>query len=82
MGSKEPFGGVSVIAVGDLFQLRPVLDAWIFENSKKGYSPLAANIWQQHFQMFELLEVMRQKEDKYFAETLNRIREGEHTDRL
>ena len=26
MGSKEPFGGVSVITVGDLFQLKPVFD--------------------------------------------------------
>ena len=25
-GSKEAFGGVSVIALGDLFQLEPVMD--------------------------------------------------------
>ncbi len=30
--------------------------------------------------MFELSEVMRQREDKEFAEMLNRIREGKHTD--
>ena len=30
--------------------------------------------------MFELSEVMRQKEDKDFAEILNRIREGKHTE--
>ena len=35
MGSKEPFGGLSVITVGDLFQLKPVFDEWIFEISKK-----------------------------------------------
>ena len=39
-----------------------------------------ANLWQQYFQMFELSEVMRQREDKEFAEMLNRIREGKHTD--
>ncbi len=80
MGTKEPFGGLSIITVGDLLQLKPVFDHWIFENSKDGYTALATNLWQQYFQMFELSEVMRQKEDKDFAEVLNRIREGKHTE--
>ena len=80
MGTKEPFGGLSIITVGDLFQLKPVFDQWIFENSKDGYTALATNRWQQYFQMFELSEVMRQREDKDFAEILNRIREGKHTE--
>jgi endonuclease/exonuclease/phosphatase (EEP) superfamily protein YafD len=80
MGTKEPFGGISMITVGDLFQLKPVFDHWIFENSKDGYAALATNLWQQYFQMFELSEIMRQKEDKDFAEILNRIREGKHTE--
>ena len=75
MGTKEPFGGLS-ITVGDLFQLKSVFDQWIFENSEDGYTALATNLWQRHFQMFELFEVMRQREDKDFAEILNRIREG------
>lgn len=41
LGSKLPFGGVSLITVGDLFQLQPVFDRWIFENDKSNYSPLA-----------------------------------------
>ena len=80
MGTKEPFGGLSIVTVGDLFQLKPVFDQWIFENSKGGYTALATNLWQQYFQMFELSEVMRQREDKDFAEILNRIREGKHTE--
>ena len=80
MGTKEPFGSLSIITVGDLFQLKPVFDHWIFENSKDGYTALATNLWQQYFQMFELSEVMRQREDKEFAEILNRIREGKHTE--
>ena len=80
MGTKEPFGGLSIVTVGDLFQLKPVFDQWIFENSKDGYTALATNLWQQYFQMFELSEVMRQREDKDFAEILNRIREGKHTE--
>ena len=80
MGPKEPFGGLSIITVGDLFQLKPVFDQWIFENSKDCYTALATNLWQQYFQMFELSEVMRQRGDKDFAEILNRIREGKHTE--
>jgi ATP-dependent exoDNAse (exonuclease V) alpha subunit len=80
MGTKEPFGGLSVITVGDVFQLKPVSDHWIFENSNESYNALASNLWQQYFQMFELPQVMRQREDKDFAEILNRIREGKHTE--
>ena len=44
MGTKELFGGISLITVGDLFQLKPVFDKWIFENSAIGFSTLARNI--------------------------------------
>ena len=44
MGTKEPFGSLSKITVGDLFQLKPVFDHWIFENSKDGYTALARNL--------------------------------------
>ena len=30
-GSKEDFGGVSIIAIGDLFQLEPIMDRYIFQ---------------------------------------------------
>ena len=79
MATKEPFGNVSVIAVGDLFQLRPVKDKWIFENPEMGYSALANNIWTEYSTLFELTEIMRQKGDKPFAELLNRFREGKHS---
>ena len=79
-GNREPFGGVHVLLVGDLFQLRPVGDSWIFANSSGDYSPLAENVWQALFKMFELTEIMRQKEDAPFAEILNRVREGRQTE--
>ena len=41
MGTKEPFGGLSIITVGDLLQLKPVFDNWIFENSKDGYAAIS-----------------------------------------
>ena len=80
-GNRKPFGGVHVLLVGDLFQLRPVGDSWIFANSSGDYSPLAANLWQAYFKMFELTEIMRQKDDAPFAEILNRIREGRQTEK-
>ncbi len=79
-GSKEDFGGVSIIAIGDLFQLQPVMDGYIFKHlDNSEYSILSPNLWQQHFAMFELQEIMRQRESKVFAEILNRLREGKHT---
>ena len=79
MGTNTPFGALSVIAAGDLFQLKPVFDNWIFNNTNHGYSDLATNIWNEYFTLFELTEIMRQKDDKEFAELLNRLREGNHT---
>ena len=76
---KHIFGGVSVIVCGDLFQLKPVFDGWIFKRSPNSYGPIASNLWEEHFPMFELTEVMRQKDDQPFAALLNRLREGKHT---
>lgn len=78
-GSQLPFGAVSIVAVGDLFQLQPVMDGYIFKDLDTDYSVLAPNLWQQHFKMFELHEIMRQRESKMFAQLLNRSREGKHT---
>jgi len=78
-GSKYDFGGVSIIAIGDLFQLQPVRDGYIFKDlDNSEYSILSPNLWQEHFKMFELHEIMRQRESKVFAEILNRLREGNH----
>ena len=76
----QPFGGVHIILVGDLFQLRPVGDSWIFADCKEDYASLATNLCKTHFLMFELTEIMRQKEDQTFAELLNRVREGNQTE--
>ena len=79
MGTQEPFGNISLVTVGDLFQLQPVFDKWIFENADQGYAPLATNLWQKYFTMYELTQIMRQKDDKKYAELLNHLREGNHT---
>ena len=80
-GSNEDFGCVSIITIGDLFQLKPVMDGYIFNDVEclSSYNILAPNLWKRYFRMFELDEIMRQRESKEFAEILNRFREGKHT---
>lgn len=82
-GSSLPFRGVSIIAIGDLFQLQPVTDGrmvmYLKDMDNSDYGILAPNLWQEHFSMFRLHEIMRQRESKDFAEVLNRLGEGNHT---
>ncbi|XP_061190015.1 uncharacterized protein LOC133197842 [Saccostrea echinata] len=70
---KKPFGGVSILAVGDFYQLPPVKqrqgERLYMEN---GSYP--EDFWNEYFKLVELKEVMRQKEDLSFAEKLNSIR--------
>lgn len=54
-GCPKPFGGVSVITVGDLYQPKPVMDKWIFFQSERDYGP-----WKDSFHMYELTKIMRQ----------------------
>lgn len=77
-GCCKPFGGVSVVAFGDLYQLKPVMDSWIFTLPRMGIECIGANLWRDHFTIFELDEIMRQKDDFAFAQLLNRLREGNH----
>ena len=81
-GSPLPFGGVSIIAIRDLFQLQPVMDNYIFKDMDNlEYGILAPNMWQELFKMFELLEIMRQRESNEFAEMLNRLRHLQSSER-
>ena len=70
-GCKKDFGGVSTIAIGDLFQLEPVMDSYIFKDAQSlDYAVLAPRLWHKHFTMLELNEMMRQRDSKLFAELL------------
>ena len=81
-GCSLPFGSVTIIAIGDLFQLPPVMDSYVFnDHDNFEYGILAPNMWKELFRMFELTEIMRQKESKEFAELLNRLGEGKHTNK-
>ena len=65
------FGGMSILTFGDLFQLKPVHDSYIFDKRKP-----ESFLWQ-HFKPAFLTTNHRQAEDKSWAETLNRIRIGQ-----
>ena len=77
-GSAELFAGISIIAVGDLYQLPPIKKKVIFENFNiESYN--LSHPWSV-FRMTELTEIMRQKNDKAYTELLNRIRAASHTE--
>ncbi|KAK3105150.1 hypothetical protein FSP39_018213 [Pinctada imbricata] len=71
--NKSPFGGVSVLAVGDFFQLPPVKQS----KNERLYNDNASypvDYWNDFFSVVELDEIMRQKEDLEFAKVLNMLR--------
>ncbi|XP_074656877.1 uncharacterized protein LOC141910064 [Tubulanus polymorphus] len=72
----SPFGNVSVIAVGDFYQLPPV-------KGKPLYSPPdnGVDLWSNVFEIVELQEIMRQKGGE-FAAMLNRLRSKKKEDML
>lgn len=75
-GTKKIFGGIPLIVFGDMFQLSPIADNWIFMNSRGLTDFLGPNLWKGNFKYFQLTEIMRQKKDQKFAQILNRIRSG------
>ena len=71
---KRDFGGVSIIAIGDLFQLPPVKMFPIYHMINKRIN----DPWLK-FKLHELTEIVRQSGDPEFAQLLLRLREGKHT---
>ena len=51
-----------------------------FMDLRSNYSPLATNLWTEHFCIYELDEIMWQKDDRSFAELFNRLQIGRHTE--
>lgn len=70
------FGGIPVIVVGDFNQLRPVKGSFVFEDFKTGPQSIVGNLLWPRFQLYELTEIMRQRDDKLFAEALGRLAAG------
>ena len=77
-----PFGGISIFVFGDLMQLKPVMGNYIFEDPRhEDYiqSHLANPRWQL-FDCLILEKNHRQGKDKAYADLLNRVRVGKHTE--
>lgn len=77
-GNNRPFGGVQVIAIGDFYQLPPVVKyAEDKELKKVGYSSpfiFSSHVFQKNFEILSLSKVERQKGDPEFIELLNYAR--------
>ena len=74
------FGGVSILAVGDLFQLQPVAQPYVFDEVSDANARLhrSGSLWKDEFSMLELDEIMRQGD---FAQLLCRLRLATCTER-
>ncbi|MBI2473077.1 AAA family ATPase [Candidatus Uhrbacteria bacterium] len=76
---KEPFGGVQMIFIGDLFQLPPVVtrdETVRFETEYSSPYFFSANVMREiKIHLIELKKVYRQKE-KFFIDLLERLRTG------
>ena len=75
------FGGVSVLAVGDLYQLPPIAQPALFDMMNDCYARLygSGSLWVDEFKMIELDDVMRQRGDTQFTELLCRMRTAQCT---
>ena len=77
--TNKLFGGVSVLAFGDLSQLPPVGHFAVYKLPKSKMAKLYGSVWND-FNGFELTEIMRQQEDQDFAKLLTRVHKKEITD--
>lgn len=75
---RKPFGGISVFVFGDFRQLHPVGDKLVFKahGRKDDLTSITGPILWEMFQIFELTQIMRQKEDGKFALALNNLASG------
>jgi DNA replication protein DnaC len=62
-GDDATFGDISILAVGDLYQLRPVAQPHVFAQVGDAYARLhkSGSLWLDEFKMIELNEIMRQR---------------------
>lgn len=79
---NQPFGGVQLLLIGDLFQLPPIVGKEEWQELKSVYSSMhffESKAWKQsNFVYLELDKVFRQREDQ-FIEILNHFRSNQVT---
>ena len=59
----DMFGHTSILAISDLYQLPPVLQPMLFEQTSNAYASLynSGGLWKDYFRLFELTETVCQK---------------------
>uniref|UniRef100_A0ABD2W1Y8 ATP-dependent DNA helicase n=1 Tax=Trichogramma kaykai TaxID=54128 RepID=A0ABD2W1Y8_9HYME len=81
-GVNKSFGGISIITVGDLLQLPPVMDRPIYKYpSSSTLSNLSINKLWDEFKIYTLTKIMRQQNDIPFIHLLNNMAHGTMTDK-
>jgi ATP-dependent DNA helicase PIF1 len=80
----QPFGGVQLVLVGDLYQLPPVVTSaeteWINENFSSPFFFSARSFDSRTFPLVELDTVFRQLGDDRLVHLLNSVRDGSMLD--
>ncbi|OXA43032.1 ATP-dependent DNA helicase pif1 [Folsomia candida] len=75
--TAEPFGGKSFVVVGHLRQLPPIGGSYVFKpptHIPRG-AVVGNHLWEL-FQLYELTEIMRQRDEWEFCKALNNMAEG------
>lgn len=82
MGNSQPFGGIPVVLVGDLFQLPPIVsDEAVYQYLKDEYGGIYffnSHVIQSqmaHIKLFELTRSYRQATDSDYVRLLDRFRQ-------
>ena len=77
--TKEDFGGLSIITLGDLFQLKPVMDGYMFTDVQclNSYNVLAPNLWRNILRCLSWMKLclIRLREGNHTASDLQKLRE-------
>jgi hypothetical protein len=73
---ETAFGGLNILCVGDMLQLKPVCGSYIFQQT----SMVPFDLWKTLFKVKFLTQNLRQSEDNVYASLLNRARVGIITD--
>lgn len=65
-------GGVCTLAVEDMFQVSPVKEYKLFDESSyadpEEMSMILSGLWSENFKLYELHTIMRQRDDTSFAQ--------------
>lgn len=81
--NQQPFGGVQMLFIGDLFQLPPVAQSHEWEQLSKYYaSPFFfhAQALDNNMPLYVELKTIYRQSDERFIDILNRIRNNQATD--